>query len=76
MALSQIDLLSIPITTISGSDSETFISLSVTGITRSEYAAEINSIFDGWHYSDTVAVFVEGIGIRIEKLERENVEWI
>ncbi|WP_036768623.1 DUF4255 domain-containing protein [Photorhabdus australis] len=73
LALSKVELSAVKETMTQDSPAQMIISLSASGITRQEYLAKINDIFDRWVNNAAVITTIDDWRVRIERIERNDL---
>ncbi|NRN29503.1 DUF4255 domain-containing protein [Photorhabdus heterorhabditis] len=73
LALSKVELSAVKETMTQDSPAQMIISLSASGITRQEYLAKINDIFDRWVNNVEVITTIDNWRVRIESIEKGSL---
>lgn len=76
IAMTHVNLVASPAATQDGSTTEISVSLRVSGMTRTEYLAPMNTVFDEWVKDEAVAVTPDGYRIYITGVDNTDLTGI
>lgn len=73
LAMTYVTPDALPFATSSGSAAEMSVTLRVSGMTRAEYLAPMNTFFEKWKKDEAAAVTLEGYRIYITAVDKNVV---
>lgn len=76
LAMTHVNLDASPVATQDGSAAEIRVTLRVSGMTRTEYLAPMNSVFEEWKKNETAAVTSDGYRIYIIAIDKTDLTGI
>ncbi|MFW5400580.1 DUF4255 domain-containing protein [Yersinia sp. 1252 StPb PI] len=76
LAVTHVNLKTIPATHTTSDVFKMAVSLAVSGITREEYIPKISDVLEGWVSNETAVVTLDGYGIYINTVEKSTLSGI
>lgn len=74
--MTHVYLDALPVATSDGSAAEISVALRVSGMTRAEYLAQMNTVFEKWKKDDAAAVTPDGCRIYITAVDATDLTGI